>query len=76
MSPQAHEVLAQALQLSPLERAELIERILDTFSLPDRKAIDERWAVEVEERIEAYERGELPAQPSAEVFTRIEKGEA
>jgi len=76
MSPQAHEVLAQALKLSPLEKAELVERILDTFVLPDRKAIDEHWAAEAEERIDAYDRGEVSARSIMDVFARIERGEA
>ena len=76
MSPQAREVLAQALKLSPLEKAELVERILDTFVLPDRKEIDERWAAEAEDRIDAYDRGEIAAKSVMEVFARIERGEA
>ena len=76
MSPQVHEVLAQALKLSPLEKAELVERILDTFVLPDRKAIDERWAAEAEDRIDAYERGEIAAKSVIDVFARIERSEA
>jgi len=76
MSPQAREVLAQALKLSPLEKAELVERILDTFVLPDRKAIDERWAAEAEDRIDAYDRGEMAAKSVMDVFARIERGEA
>jgi len=74
MSPQAREVLAEALKLSPMERAELIERILDAFSFPDRAAIDERWAAEAEDRIAAHDRGEIAAKPAAEVFARIEQG--
>ena len=74
MSPQAHEVLAQALKLSPLEKAELVERILDTFLLPERKAIDEHWSAEAEDRIDAYDRGEVAARSVMDVFARIEKG--
>jgi putative addiction module component (TIGR02574 family) len=75
MSPQADRVLVDALKLSPLERAELIERLLASFSFPDRRAIDERWAAEAEERIDAYERGEIKSKPASEVFARIERGE-
>jgi len=76
MSPQVHEVLAQALKLSPLEKAELVERILDTFVLPDRKAIDERWAAEAEDRIDAYERGAVVVRSVTDVFARIERSNA
>ena len=75
MSPQADRVLLDALKLSPVERAELIEKLLASFSFPDRKAIDELWAVEAEDRIDAYERGEIKSKTAAEVFARIERGE-
>lgn len=74
MSPKADQVLIDALKLSPIERAELIERLLASFPFPERQAIDERWAAEVEGRIDAYERGALQARPMSEVFERIERG--
>lgn len=75
MSPQADRVLLDALKLSPLERAELVERLLASFSFPERKAIDERWAAEAEDRIDAYERGDLRSRSATEVFARIERGD-
>ena len=75
MSPHADRILLDALKLSPLERAELIEKLLASFSFPDRPAIDERWAAEAENRIDAYERGETGSRPASEVFARIERGE-
>jgi len=75
MSPQADRVLLAALKLSPLERAELIEKLLATFPFPDRAAIDEHWATEAEDRIDAYERGETGSKPAAELFARIDRGE-
>jgi putative addiction module component (TIGR02574 family) len=75
MSPEVDRVLIDALSLSPMERAELIEKLLASFSFPDRKAIDERWAAEAEDRIDAYERGEIRSSPANEVFARIERGE-
>jgi putative addiction module component (TIGR02574 family) len=75
MSSQADRVLLDALKLSPVERAELIEKLLASFSFPDRKAIDELWVAEAEDRIDAYERGEIKSKTAAEVFARIERGE-
>ena len=75
MSPQADRVLLDALKLSPLERAELIEKLLVSFSFPDRTAIDERWAAKAEDSIDAYERGEIGSTPAAEVFGRIARRE-
>ena len=73
MSSQTQQVLRDALTLSPMERAELVERILASFSFPERQSIDELWAAEVEDRIDAYESGELTSRPAAEVFARIER---
>jgi putative addiction module component (TIGR02574 family) len=75
MPPQVDRILLDALKLSPVERAELIEKLLASFSFPDRKAIDELWGAEAEDRIDAYERGEIGSKPSAEVFARIERSE-
>ena len=73
MSPQAREVLADALKLSPMERAELVEQILSSFEFPDREKIDQLWAMEVEDRISAYDRGEIGTTSASRVFEEIEK---
>lgn len=74
MSPQADRILLDALSLSPLERAELVEKLLASFSFPDREAVDGRWAAEAEDRIDAHERGEIESRSAVEVFARIERG--
>ncbi len=71
MIPEVRQVLTEALKLSPLERAELVEQVLASFESPDRQAVDARWAHEVEARIAAYERGEMGAIPASEVFDEI-----
>jgi putative addiction module component (TIGR02574 family) len=73
MSPRAQEVLTEALALAPGERAELVEQLLASFEVSDRERIDALWAEEAEDRIDAYERGELGARPASEVFRRIER---
>jgi len=75
LSSQADRVLLDALKLSPVERAEFIEKLLASFSFPDRKVIDELWATEAEDRIDAYERDEIKSKTAAEVFDRIERRE-
>ncbi len=69
-------ILNSGVEAVPLEKAELVERILDTFLLPDRKAIDDHWAAEAEDRIDAYDQGEVAARSVNEVFARIERSEA
>lgn len=71
MLSDAQQILRDALNLSPVERAELVERILASFSFPERQTIDALWATEVEDRIDAFEAGELKSKPAAEVFARF-----
>lgn len=75
MTSHAQQILVGALKLSPVERAELVEKILSSFSFPDRKSVDELWAVEAEDRIDAFERGEIKSRPASEIFAQIERGE-
>lgn len=71
MSKNREEVLADALELSPIERAELIEQLLSSFEFPESKTIDDLWAKEVEDRIGAYEEGKLTSTPAKKVFDKI-----
>ncbi len=76
MSPQAHEILAQVLTLSPPAKAELADRILDIFAPPDRKAIGERRATTAENRIDPGDRRDVAAGSALDVSARIERNEA
>jgi putative addiction module component (TIGR02574 family) len=71
MSDRSTEILEEALSLSPTERAELAERLLSSLDTPDRQRLDELWAAEVEERLDAYERGEIKTNPAKQVFDQI-----
>jgi putative addiction module component (TIGR02574 family) len=66
-------LLEEALKLPPVERAELIERLLSSFEFRSRKEVDALWAEEAEDRIDVFERGEMEAIPAEEVFAEIEK---
>ena len=59
-----------------MERAELVEQILASFEFPERKQIDELWAQEAEDRLEAYERGEIESTPAKKVFDDIDRGKS
>lgn len=75
MSVHGQQILANALKLSPMERAELVEKLLSSFEFHSRNAIDELWAQEAESRIDAFERGEIKAISAKEVFEKIEKNQ-
>jgi putative addiction module component (TIGR02574 family) len=66
--PKHEQVLEEALKFSPVERAKLVERLLASFEFHSRKTIDVLWAQEAEDRIDAFERGEMNAIPAGKVF--------
>lgn len=72
-SQNTERILSDALELPPIERADLIEQLLSSFEFPERNTIDELWAKEAEDRIDAYDRGEFTARSAKEVFDRIER---
>jgi putative addiction module component (TIGR02574 family) len=65
------KVVSDALSLPPRSRAKLAEQLFESLDDPKQKEIDHLWADEVEDRIDAYERGELKAIPGQEVFRRF-----
>jgi len=73
MTPQGQQILRDALDLPPIDRAELVEQILASFEFPARRDVDAAWAQEAEDRIDAYERGEIGASPASEVFKEIDQ---
>ena len=70
MSELAEKLIQQALGLSADERAEVAERLLSSLE-PPLSPIDRLWAQEAEDRIDAYERGEIEAIPAEDVFNAI-----
>ena len=48
-------------KLEPAERASLIDLLWDSLDAEYVKEIEAKWAAEAEDRIDAFERGELPA---------------
>ena len=76
MSASSEQILKEALALPLRERAELLERLLGTFQSPPDARLDELWAREGEDRLDAFERGELRAVPAEEVFDRIRQRRA
>ncbi len=60
MTTTAEALSAQAAQLPPAERIELVERILDSLDQTDG-AMDTLWAKEAGDRLTAYRRGEVKA---------------
>ena len=51
----------EIVQLNPKERAMLIDLLWESLDEEGVKEIEAKWATESEDRIDAFERGELPA---------------
>lgn len=71
MSQRGAEILKEALSLSPPERAELAEQILSTLELSPHQEIDQLWAQEAENRLDAFHQGKIPIVSAKEVFRKI-----
>ncbi len=71
MTATTERVLNDALALSPIERAELIQRLFQSFDVSEDSHIDTAWTEEIEYRIEAYDKGLLTASPAEDVLARI-----
>jgi putative addiction module component (TIGR02574 family) len=65
----ANEILKDALNLRPSEKAELIDKLLSSLDNPD-KELDELWAREAEDRIEAYDKGKIKVLTLNEVLEK------
>jgi len=67
-----HQILKEALSLAPKNRASLAEKLLESLDQPD-KTIDALWAKEAENRIDAYEAGNIKAIGAEKVFGKYKK---
>ena len=70
MSNQLEIVEAQALKLSPEERAQLADALLDSLRGVKLADVEAAWAVEIERRVAAYERGDAKLVPAEDVFAK------
>ena len=70
MSELAERLIEQALDLPPDERALVAERLLSSLE-PELSSIDRLWTQEAEDRLDAYERGEIEAITAETVFSSI-----
>jgi putative addiction module component (TIGR02574 family) len=62
-------ILKEALTLKPSQKAELVDKLLSSLDKPDGE-IDTLWAKEVEDRIDAYDQGEIKAVTLKEVLEK------
>jgi len=70
VSELAEKLIKEALNLLPDERAIAAERLLSSLE-QELSEIDQLWAREAEDRLNAYERGEADAIPAEEEYKTI-----
>jgi putative addiction module component (TIGR02574 family) len=73
MSDILKELEQQAKALTPEERARLAEVLLESLQDAPIAEIEAAWAREIEERIAAYERGELQTFSAEDVFAEARR---
>lgn len=73
MSDTLKELEAQARSLSPEERAQLAEMLLESLREAPLAEIEKAWELEIAERAAAYDRGELPLFSAEDVFAEARR---
>jgi putative addiction module component (TIGR02574 family) len=71
MTDLAKKFADEALLLPREDRAELVEKLLQSLNVPTQKQIDRLWAKEAEKRVKEYEQGKIKAIDGEQVFKEI-----
>ena len=72
MSSSLKGIEVQARLLSPDERARLVEVLLESL-YPRLSDIEKAWAEEIERRVAAFDRGEMPTYAAEDVFAEARR---
>ncbi len=67
MKPKSQDLLKEALDLPPIERAALADQLLASLDKPD-EAVDEVWRKEIAARLRAYRSGTAPTVSAEEIL--------
>lgn len=70
MSQTYADLERDARLLSAEERAQLVDALLESLREEKIAEVEAAWAVEIERRVAAYERGEAKLVPAEEVFAK------
>jgi nicotinamide mononucleotide adenylyltransferase len=76
MSKRGSQLLEEALSLSASERAEMADQLLRSLEPPTQDEIDKLWVSEVEDRLEAFDRGDLRSASAARVFNSAKRSDS
>jgi len=68
MSPNLEKCRADALKLTPNERAELAESLIASLDEPDEADAEQAWLEEADKRYQAYKQGRISSRPAEDVL--------
>ncbi len=71
MTVLAQKLADEALLLPPEDRAELVEKLLQSLNVPTQAEIDRLWKEEAEKRVREYEEGNIETIDGKQVFKEI-----
>lgn len=72
MSVSLKQIEDQARALTAEERAKLAEAMLESLHSP-LTDVEAAWTQEIEQRVAAFDRGEIPAYPAEDVFAEARR---
>lgn len=72
MPTNTKKILKDALGLPSLDRANLVDCLLSSLDRPD-EYVDDLWRNEVEDRIKAYQAGDIKSVALEEVLAKYRK---
>jgi putative addiction module component (TIGR02574 family) len=64
----------EALRLTPLEKAQIIDALWQSLDSAEREAVDRAWLAESQNRLKAFRAGELKAVDGEETLRSIAAG--
>ena len=64
----------EALQLSPFERAQIIDALWQSLDPAEQESVDRAWLAESRDRLKAFRAGELKAVDGEETLRSITSG--
>ena len=67
------ELVQRGRALTPEDRERLVDQLLESLNEPAASGLNAAWELEVQERLAAYDRGEVQAIDAAEVFAKARR---
>lgn len=71
MSTLSEKIINEASQLTPMEKAEIIDRIIESFDNEPDEGIKKAWAEEAEHRLALHKKKDSEPIPEDEVFKNL-----